>query len=481
MVDLLLDGGVLLTQDDERTVFDDGAVAIDDGRIVAVGPRSDVADAHDPRQTIDTTGHVVCPGFVDAHLHTADVLLRGRSGHDRALFDWLYNVKSPGLAAMDANDHALATRLVCAEATRAGITTLVDNDLEGGWYDGKPEAKLDAYAESGLRVAYARGFLDEPPDAGFEAFVDDVTAREPGVEHVPLEELVEETAHAIGHAEDLIETHHGRANGRLSVWVAPAVVEGVSPEGLRAARQLAVDHGVSTTTHVAETAQQAGDTLSAVEYLRNVGYLGPETLLGHCVHVDDRDARLLAGSGTRVAHNLLTNLRLGAGLAPVETLRARGVPVGLGTDNPSLSDTVDVLGDARFAATVHDGAHEDPGRVRAQAALDMATREGARAVGMADVGSLEAGTPADVVAVDCDRPGLVPRQDPVTTLVYGASGRDVTTVVCDGEVLLRDAGRSRVERRRPDLLDRARAAATRIADTAGLPAASDAGEGRGHR
>jgi len=471
MVDLLVDSGTIVTMNPEREVIDDGAVAVDGGEIRAVGPAGDLRANYDADRVIDADDHAVVPGFVDAHAHVNDVLLRGLGG-DRALHDWLLNVNKPGIAALGPEEEAISAALYCTEAIRSGITFFVDNAAGTGpgmWLDADHrEARLDVYRDAGLRTAFAQEFVDErlATDDRFERFLAATTASRPASDPEPVEPL--ETAEALDRTEGLIEAYHAPED-RQSVWPAPIYPWAVSPAGLRGAYDLAERYDVMTSTHVAEVTQQERHLLSSVEYLDKVGYLGQRALLGHCVHLDERDVRLLAETDTKVAHNVLTNLALGSGIAPVPTMHGHGVDVGIGTDNASASDTVDMLNDVRFAAMVHDGVRQDPGAITAREALAMATVGGARVVGRADdLGSIEPGKRADLVLVGLDHPHLTPAPDVVSALVYRAQGFEVETVLCDGEVIMSEGTVPGIAERFPDLLDRAREAAAGITEEAGL-------------
>jgi len=439
MTDLLVANGRVVTQDAERRVIEDGAVAVTDNRITAVGPTDEVEADRDADRVIDADGGAVIPGLINPHTHVSDILLRGSFSEDRDLLDWLYNVKRPGVYGMDADEHATAAALYCVEALRAGVTTFVENDTELQPDDRGPvEAKLGVYDRSGIRAVYGAGITDREPDAAFRELLADVQARDPGVDHPPFSAFVRGTDAVVDAVEALIEDAHD-PDGRQSVWPAPVVLESTTTRGLREAARLAEKFDVMTTVHVAEAEAQERRSLSSVEYLRNVGYLGERALLGHCVQVSERDVRVLANTGTSVAHNYLANMRLATGYAPVAAMLDAGVTVGLGTDNASINDTVNPLSDLRAAAAGHRGYHRDPGVVPARRALDMVTREAAAAIGRGDdLGALEAGRLADIAVVDLDYPHLTPCRDPVSALVHGVQGFEVDTVVCDGEVVMAD-------------------------------------------
>jgi cytosine/adenosine deaminase-related metal-dependent hydrolase len=436
---LLVDGGTVVTQNAERSVIENGAVVVEDGTITAVGPSDSIAEDTAADRVVDASDHIVAPGFVDTHTHVSDILLRGRCGTDRGLYDWLFNVKQPGMSVMTAEDHELAAALYASEAIRGGITTVVENDAEVPIEDPEPiDRKLDVYEIAGFRNYYARGIRDLPTDDEFSALIERITAKEPSIDHPSQDRYIADIDDWIDHVETLFADYHGR-DGRQEIWIAPVIVEGMTTEGLRASVEFARRHDIMTTTHVAEAPEQEVGALSSVEYLRNIGYLGEHTLLGHCVQVSDRDIRLLAETGTGVAHNIPSNLKLGNGFAPIPTMRSHGVTLGLGTDNSILSDTVNVLSDMRLTALAHSGHYRDPGTLRAQEVLDMATIEAARSLRKGDqLGSIEPGKHADLVLVDTTGPHMTPAPDPVSALVYQTLGSEVDVVVCDGEVILED-------------------------------------------
>ncbi|GAA0303052.1 amidohydrolase [Halarchaeum salinum] len=440
MADVLVTNGRVITQNGDRDVIEDGALAITGERIEAVGHTAEIVADYDAARVVDADGGAVIPGLINAHTHVSDIVLRGGAfAADRGLYDWLYNVKRPGSVAMMPDEHAVAASLYCLEAIQSGVTTFVENDTEVVWDTPETiEAKLDIYETSGIRNVYGAGFADSPPDEAFEALLADYQIRNADTEHPPADHFSIDTDRAIRETERLIERYHGSAEGRQSIWPTPIVLASSSARGLREAYQLAEEHDVQTTMHIAEAEVEEADAgLSSIEYLRNVGYLGERTLLGHCVQIDASDVRLLAESGTSVAHNFMANMRLATGFAPVVEMLDAGVTVGLGTDNANLNDTVNPLSDVRAVASAHKGYHRDPGVVPAQTALDMVTIDGARAIGRADdLGSLEAGKLADVAIVDLDHPHLTPCPDPVHALVYAAQGFEVETVLCAGELVM---------------------------------------------
>lgn len=469
MSDFLITNGRVITQDAKRRVIENGAVAVSDDRIAAVGPTDEVTTTYDPDRRIDADGGAIIPGLINPHTHVSDILLRGSFNEDRGLLDWLYNVKRPGTIAMDPQEHAIAAMLYCAEAIQSGVTTFVENDTEVVWDDwSTTEAKIDIYEQSGIRNIYGAGMVDRAANAEFQRLVSDIQARERGVDHPPIDAFVEETETVVGEIESLIETYHGTADGRQSIWPAPVVVETTTNQGFQAAYELAEKHDVMTTAHVAEAEAQEQRSISSIERLRNAGYLGERALLGHCVQISESDIRLLEQTGTAVAHNYMANMRLATGFAPVRTMLESGVKVGLGTDNSILSDTINPLSDVRAMAGGHKGYHRDAGVIPAQTAFDMITINAAKAIGRSEsLGSLEVGKQADIVVVDMDHPHLTPAPDPVFTLVHAAQGSEIETTVCAGEIVMCNREIRSFNETVDDILAQASAAAADIVERTG--------------
>jgi atrazine chlorohydrolase/5-methylthioadenosine/S-adenosylhomocysteine deaminase/melamine deaminase len=434
---LLVVNGHLLTMDGARQEFAPGYVAAAGDRIIAVGPQSEC-----PYQTaervVDAAGKAVLPGFVNAHTHAIHILMRGGLSDDRSLYDWLFNVILPGLAVYTDDDVALAAEFYCHEALRAGITTFVDNvEFPVGRFDDAAEAALGVYRDSGQRVVYARMFYDYTPP-GFDLLVAAVEAREPEVRHDPGG--FESTEAALASIDLLMRRHHRSGEGRIQVWPSPGVAIFCTPEGLLGARDLARAHGARVTLHLSESEHdrmQAG--MTSIEYLASIGFLGPDVLAGHCTQASASDLRILRDHDVKVANNVVSNLFLGSGIAPVPEMLDVGITVGLGTDDANCNNSVNLLADMKTAGLAQKGRTQRADVMTAEKALEMATIDGARALGMeADIGSLEVGKKADLAVVDLSHPRMRPLHNVASALVYQASGAEVDTVVVDGRVLLED-------------------------------------------
>ncbi|MDY7105604.1 MAG: amidohydrolase [Actinomycetota bacterium] len=471
---LLIENAAVITMDPARRVISPGYVAIADDRITGVGPMAERPDAGSAR-VIDATGHAVLPGFVNAHTHSLDLLLRGGLCDDRRLYDWLANVVLPGCKVYGDAEIETAVGMYTLEALRSGITTVVDS-VEVPFDEWLPTAELmtRAYGRSGLRTVLAQMFYDQMP-AHLAELLAGISSRPP-TEDVDLGAVADLGA-ILGRLDEVIGRYHGTLDGRLSMWPSPGVAVLCSRDALIGARDLARRRGTMTTLHLAESPhdeRQCG--LSSVEYLGHIGFLGPDVLAAHCVQTGTGDVRVLAETGTRVATNPVSNLFLGNGIAPVAELLAAGVKVGIGTDDANCNGTVNMVGDLKFAALAQKGRYRDPAALTAERALEMATIGGAEAIGMAEhIGSVEVAKKADLAIMDLRGSHLFPRQSLASAIVYQATGDEVDTVIVDGRIVM--------EGRRPVWLDaeeerelvaRAQACSDRVAREARLPARSDA-------
>lgn len=436
VTDLIVHSGIILTMDPERRVYEDGAIAVAGREIIDVGPTEDVCTTYNADREIDADSGLIIPGLINTHVHVPDILYRS-VGKGRGLHDWLFNVKRPIVHSMGSDEHALSAALYCREALCSGVTTFVENagGTGSGYAKDIIDAKLDVYDEMGVRNVYAHGFLDAEPDEEISRYIRTQERKETSTNHVT--EPVVETEEAMDTIESLIEEYHMTADGRQTVWPAPFLAWGVTPEGLAGAYEIAEKYDVMTTTHTAESPAQERHLATSVEYLESAGYLGNRTLLGHCVQVSDADIRRLAESGTKVAHNVVTNCSLGTGVAPVPAMREHGVTVGLGTDNIAQNDTVNPLSDLKFAVMVHQVHKRDPGVITAEEAVEMATIDAARAIGRSDtLGSIESGKTADFAIIGLDHPHLTPYSDLASLLAYQIQGTEITAVVCNGELVV---------------------------------------------
>jgi 5-methylthioadenosine/S-adenosylhomocysteine deaminase len=411
--DILLTNAVIVTMDDRFAIHRSGAVAIAGDRIAAVGPDALSFTAAD---TIDCRGRVVMPGLINAHTHAPMALLRGLAD-DLRLDVWLMGYMMPVEREFVKPDFVrLGTQLSCAEMIRSGITCFADM-----YYF--EDTVAEATAAAGLRALCAQTVLRFPaPDA--HSYEDSLAL-----------------------ARDFIERWRGHP--LIVPAPAPHAPYTTTPEILRVCAELAAEFDVPLHTHLSETLLEVDESrrthgMPVIPWVRRQGLFGAKVLAAHCVHVDEGEIRTLKNVGAGVAHNPTSNLKLGAGVAPVAKMLALGVDVGIGTDGPASNNDLDMFEEMRLAALLAKGIGNDPTAVPARDAVAMATRLGARALHMEQLtGSLEPGKRADIAVVDLDATHHVPsfERDPhaiYARLVYAAKAADVTDVMCNGRWLMRE-------------------------------------------
>ena len=410
-----------------RGVLADHAVAIRDGRIVAVVPKAEAAQRYDAASVVDLDRHALIPGLVNLHCHAAMTLMRGIAD-DLSLMSWLQDHIWPAEAKHVSDEFVHDGSLLgMAEMLRGGVTCV--NDMYFF-----PEATARAALRSGMRTTLGMIAIEFPssyaPDAG--AYLQKGLATRLAYLGEPL----------------------------LNFCLAPHAPYSVSDETLRRVAVLADQLDVPIHTHINESLSEVQDAIRdkgarPLQRLHDLGIVGPRLVAAHSVHLDDVEMALFAHQGVSVAHCPSSNLKLASGIARVAEMRKRGIRVGLGTDGAASNNRLDVFTEMRTAALLAKAQSGDPRAVSAADALEMATLEGARAMGLdSQVGSIEPGTLADLAAVELSSLETLPMFDPVSHLVYSAGREHVTHAWVAGECRLRDRELPHMDLH--DLTDKAR-------------------------
>jgi 5-methylthioadenosine/S-adenosylhomocysteine deaminase len=410
-VSTIVTGGTLVTVDGARNVYNPGAVAIDGATIVAVGSAGDIAARFKSSEQINAAGSIVIPGLINTHAHAPMVLYRGLAD-DLRLEDWLQKYIFPAEAKTVSPEMVRAgTRLAALEMIQSGTTTYADM-----YYFEEEIARTTRAA--GMRGVLGQTIIQFPvPDA-----------------KSPQEGLLR--------AEGFIKEF--QKDSLIVPAVAPHSAYTLDSKSLLASRALAAKFGVPLLIHVAETELELNNSqsqhgMSPVAYLQSIGFWGPRTLANHGVWVSPADMKVLREHQVAVSHNPESNMKLASGIAPVPEYLATGITVGLGTDGAASNNDLDMFEAMRVAALLHKVKTGDPRALPATTALEMATINGARALGLEKrIGSLEAGKQADLVVVSTAAARLTPLYDPISHLVYAARGDDVRTVMVNGRLLMRD-------------------------------------------
>ena len=406
---LLVSGGTVLTMDEEGTLIESGAVAIDGRRIAAVGSAAVLASRYPEARLIDAHGKIILPGLINAHSHVPMTLLRGVAD-DLPLTQWLNDVIFPAEAQfVDEEFVRWGTRLACLEMIRGGITTFVDMY----YYE---DAIAEETERCGMRAILGETLIDFPAP-------DNATWSE-----------------AVAYASRFVD--RWRDHPRISPAIAPHAPYTVSGDHLVDAHRLATQLEVPLLIHLAEDSSEVDTILEKhgmrpVFYADSLGILDDRVLAAHMIHPSAEEIDILAARGVGVAHCPESNMKVAAGVAPVPQLLAAGVAVGLGTDGAASNNNLSLWDEMDTAAKLHKLMTGDPTTLDARTVLTLATRGGARALDMADqIGSLEAGKRADLIIVNADGFHQQPVYDPYSVLVYSTQAADVDTVIIDGRVVM---------------------------------------------
>ncbi len=411
--DLILAADHVITMDADNRVIEDGAVLVRGNRIVAVGPRAEVEAANPDARLRRLRNRLLMPGLVNAHLHSG--LLRG-TAEGLPVWDWLRMYIDPMHRVLQPHEAEVASWLCYAEAVLSGTTTVVDM---WRYMDGSARA-AKTIGNRAVLVPY----VGEHPDYDyFENFDKN---------------------------EALLETWHGKAGGRIDVWVGLEHAFYTDERGYRRAVELARKFDTGFHTHsneaeieLAEMKRRYG--LRPIQALDRLGLFEPrKVLLAHCVWLDDGEIQILAERGVSVAHNPVSNMKLASGTAPVEKLLAAGVAVGIGTDGEKENNNLDMFDDMKCASLLAKLHQFDAAALDAWQVLRMATIHGARCIGLEDeIGSLVPGKKADIIAVRTDTPRMTPLmgRDHFNlhhNLVHAVRGSDVDLTMVDGAIVVED-------------------------------------------
>jgi cytosine/adenosine deaminase-related metal-dependent hydrolase len=416
----LLAGGHVVTLDDEGTEHPDGWILIEDGFVASVGSGAE-PDA-DERESL--AGAVVTPGLVNTHHHLYQTLTRARA-QEATLFEWLVELY-PTWARIDAEAEYAAARTGLAELMLSGCTTVFDHHyVFPRGRTGFVEAEVQAAAELGCRIVASRGSMDLGVSDG----------------GLPPDELVEDIDAVLADTERLTaELHESGPGARVQIAVAPCSPFSVTGRLMTESAELARRLGLQLHTHLAETVEEEAYCkelygCTPVEYLDGLGWLDGDVWCAHCVHLSEGEIGRFAATGTGVAHCPTSNLRLGAGVAPVQAMSAAGVRVGLGVDGSASNERSDLFLEVKQALLVARG-RGGPQAMTARDALRLATRGGAAVLGRDDIGAIAPGRCADLAVWTTDGLELGGAADPVAGLVFSGPHR-VDRLYVAGDLVVR--------------------------------------------
>ncbi len=404
-------GGTVITMEDGKDPISNGAVAIGDGKIAAVGPAEELLDLAPTGELLNAAGCIIMPGLVNTHSHLAMTLVRGLAD-DLPLMEWLEKHIWPAEKAhMDRDTVRLGTELAAAEQLLGGVTTTTDMYFFA-------DEVCSVLAATGLRGVIAESLIDFPTPRC--ATTDEMFAKQ----------------------RELIDAYSGHA--LITPSVAAHAPYTVSAPNLVKEAELAEEFEVPMQIHLSETRWEVEKSLeekglSPVAYLADLGVLSERTVAAHCVHVSSEDIEILVEFDVGVSHNPVSNLKLASGISPVTAMVEQGVKLGLGTDGAASNNTLDLLRDAQITALIHKGVTGDPTVLPARKIIELVTVDGARVLGLdSRIGTLTEGRDADITCIDVGRAHTTPMFDPFSHLVFAARAGDVRHVLVRGKTLVRD-------------------------------------------
>ncbi|MBW2092033.1 MAG: amidohydrolase, partial [Deltaproteobacteria bacterium] len=402
---------IVLTQNESGEIIENGALAITGPMIVAVGPRDEIMAEHGAGARVLTGKRaLVMPGLINAHTHVSMTCFRGLAD-DLPLETWLNEAIFPAEKKLTGEIVYCGAMLGCAEMILSGTTFFCDMYLF-------EHEVARAVEQSGLRALLGEVLYDFPsPNYG------------------PSEAGLEFTA-------NLIDQWQGHE--RINIAVEPHALYTCSPDLLKACRDLADQKKAPLIIHASETQDEVSTIknqygVTPIHHLSNLGLLSSNLIADHCVVLEDDEIALLAARGVKVVHNPSSNMKLASGVSPVPEMLNAGVCVGLGTDGAASNNNLDMFSEMDLAAKLHKSFKLDPTVMDANTVLNMATSGGAETLNMHDkLGRLAPGCLADLIVLDMSQPHLTPLYNPMSHLVYAASGADVIHTVVHGKVLMED-------------------------------------------
>jgi len=404
--DTLVQNCTILPVTDKR-IIKDGVIAIKDSKIAYVGEKA-TAPKIAAEKIIDAQGKVAMPGLINCHTHLAMTLFRGVA-EDQPLNTWLTEKIWPLEAKLQPKDVHNGALLGCLEMIKTGTTTFADM-----YYHEDQVAK--AVEKAGLRAVLTQGTIE---------------MGDPKIGEKTLKNSI-----------NFATKYNGYADGRITTRLGPHAVYTCSPELLTKVRDATSKLNLGIHIHLAESKEMTEQTrqkysFTEVELLEKIGFLGPDVLAAHCIHLTKKEMMVLATDNVKVAYNPVANMKLAQGIAKVKDLRDLGLTVGLGTDGPASNNTLDMFETMKIATLLQKLTYRNPTLLSAYEVLRMATIEGARAVGIEkNTGSLEVGKRADIILIDISKPHLKPMHDIYANIVYSTHGSDVDTVIVDGKILM---------------------------------------------
>lgn len=407
--DILIHNCTILPINRRDTIIRNGLIATKKDKIIYVG-RETKAPKMKAETTINGRDKIATPGLINCHTHLPMTLFRGIA-EDQPLTTWLTQTIWPLEAKLTPSDIYQGALLGCLENIKNGTTTFADMYFH-------EEKIAKAVEKAGLRAVLAQGIIE-------------------GEDRPKGERMLKESV-------EFAQKHNGYAEGRVTTQLGPHAVYTCSPQLLAQTQKEASKLNIGIHIHIAESKQMAKLIkkrlgLTEIELLENINFLKSNILAAHCIHLAEKEMRIMAKHNVKVSYNPTANMKIASGTPKIKTLTNLGITVGIGTDGPASNNNLDMFEEMKTAALLQKIRYMDPTVLPAQQVVEMATTDGAKALGLEKTaGSLEVGKKADIILIDFTKPHLTPLHDPYANIVYSARGSDVDTVIVDGKILMEE-------------------------------------------
>jgi cytosine/adenosine deaminase-related metal-dependent hydrolase len=412
--------------DKKRRIIANGAVAFEKEAITGIGKTDDIRQDFPAYTFLDMGDHIIMPGLVNCHVHLTQALIKG-CADDVSLIEFLANRVWRLMGNYGEEVSRISAELCLLEMLKSGTTAFAETLLHSRY---GLEGITQAVIGSGIRGILAKSVMDIPTYASRDNIMD--------------KGMREDGETCLKQAVEWKKQSDGAGDGRIHIWLGPRPVGSATQEILKRVGETAKAQDMGIAIHFCEVPQDVElmrnwSGRGPGEFAESMGILTDKTLLAHGVWLEPEDMEAIRRNGSTVVHCPASNAKLASGFCKVPELLAAGVNVALGTDAATCDNTYDMFRAMYLTAILHKGRTLDPLAVPAETVLEMATLNGAKGMKLEnEIGSLEVGKKADIIAVNCNNPRIIPNINPVSALVYSAHGDDVDTVIINGQFIVRD-------------------------------------------
>lgn len=416
MAQLYIKNCYLITMNDEREVYENGSILIENDIIKAVG-HIDESIVNEDAEVYDACGKILMPGFVNTHVHLSQQLGRGIAD-DVTLLTWLRDRIWPYESSFDYEDSLISSTACCVELIKSGVTTFLES---GGQY---VDAMVEAVDKTGIRACLAKSVMDNGeglPKAWQKTCDEELNAQ-----------------------IELFEKFNNTCDGRVKIWFGLRTIFNNSDELIVRTKELADKYNTGIHMHIAEIADEIDFAktrkgFGTVEHLNELGVLGPNLLAVHTVWLTNRELDLFRLNNVKVSHNPAAAMKVVLGFASIPEMLHKGIPVSIGTDGAPSNNRMDMMRDMYLTSLIHKGRTLNPKVVYAEQILEMATLNGAKCALMEDkIGSLEVGKKADMIILNGNDIHSLPMHNPIGNIVYSMTSENVESTICNGKWLMKE-------------------------------------------